>query len=265
MSYLFNTLIVVPFINILVSLINIAPGHSAAVAIIVFTILVRLVLLIPNKHAIESQKKMQALQPEMDEIRKQYPDQQEQAKALMDLYQKNNISPFGSCLPILVQLPILIALYKILQEGFGDHLLAQLYPFVARPEVIGFNFFGLNLSQPDATLILPVLAIGLQLLQSLSLMFMGLKRGQKPQGLYLILFFTFLTFFVAIKVNAGVVLYWVTSTIFGIIQQLIVGKHRVRLVHSELPEKPANSAPIKPAKTEAGKSGVQLTVRRPDK
>lgn len=268
-------LINVPFINVLVWLINVTPGHSAAVAIILFTILIRIILLVPNRHSIENQKKMQALQPEMDEIKKQYPDQQEQAKALMDLYAKNKISPFGSCLPMLIQLPILIALYQILQSGFGDITLQFLYPFVARPEFINSNFFGLNLATADHTYILPVLAIGLQLLQSLSLMMIGLKRGQKPQGMGLILFLTGMTFLVAIRVNAGVVLYWIISTLFGIAQQLIVGRRRVRLVHSDVAggdsssadgSAPAKKTAVAPsAKQESGKSGVQLTVRRPGK
>ncbi|MDO8472025.1 MAG: YidC/Oxa1 family membrane protein insertase [bacterium] len=271
-------LINVPFINVIVWLINVTPGHSAAVAIILFTILIRIILLVPNRHSILNQKKMQALQPEMNEIKKQYPDQKEQAQALMDLYAKNKISPFGSCLPMLVQLPILIALYQILQAGFGNDTLQFLYPFVARPEFINSNFFGLNLAAADHTYILPVLAIGLQLLQSLSLMMIGLKRGQKPQGMGLILFLTGMTFLVAIRVNAGVVLYWIISTIFGIAQQLIVGRNRVKLVHSDAvvnadrastgsgatePTKKVSAPPT--AKQESGKSGVQLTIRRPGK
>ena len=280
-SAIFRNLIYIPFVNILVALIVFLPGHSSAVAIIVFTILLRLVLLIPNRKALESSKKIQTLQPEINELRQQYKDdQQAQAQALMDLYAKNKISPFGSCLPLLIQLPILIILYRILQVGFTSDTLAVLYHFIPRPDVINNNFFGIDLSLPDHTYILPVLATGTQFIQSLAMMAMNRQTGQKMPGQGMMLVFPLMTLLIANQISAGAVLYWVTTTIFGIFQQVAVNRSKTKLVHAseikveshhhdQLAAKtkdPTNLVTKKPTgqgEQKKGKRGVQVTIRRP--
>ena len=277
-----RALIYIPFVNILVWLVNVLPGHSLALAIIVFTIVLRFILLIPNKRALESQKKIQALQPEIDRLRDQYKDDQaEQGKALMDLYKKNEISPLGSCLPLLIQLPIFIVLYRILLEGFSDSALSVLYPFVARPEIINTTLFGINLSLPDTTYILPILAAGLQFIQTMATMMSGRKKGQQIPGQTMFYIFPLMTFFIARSVNAGAALYWVVTTIFGIVQQVIVNRSKTPLIHTsqlDLPkphhhnqttatETPSKNSATQPASTETkkGKGNVTVTIRRPGK
>lgn len=279
-SNFFKQLIYVPFVNILVALIVFLPGHSAALAIIVFTLALRFVLLIPSRKALESQKKMTALQPEINEVREKYKsDQQEQARALMALYEKNEISPFGSCLPLLIQLPVLIVLYRILQTGFTADTLSVLYSFVPHPDIINNNFFGIDLSHPDTTYILPVLAAGLQFIQTLAAMAVSKKNKQKMPGQNMILIFPLMTLLIANQISAGAVLYWVTTTIFGIFQQVAVNRGRTNLVHADeiklephkhqdnTKDKPADNQPREiPTKTDTkkkGKAGVTVTIRKP--
>lgn len=280
-SSIFRNLIYIPFVNILVALIVWLPGHSAAAAIIVFTILLRLILLIPNRKALENQKKIGALKPEIDALTEQYKDDpQKRAETLMAVYKENNISPFGSCLPLLIQLPILIILYRILQEGFTEHTLSVIYPFIPRPGEINNFFFGIDLTQPDRTFILPVLATGLQFLQSLAAIVGAKKSGQgKMPGQGLLLTMPLTILLIAPQISGGAVLYWVTSSLFGLGQQLSVNRSRIKVVGTDQIKLPAGhnhnskkggegggaskGAASKGASSKRVRGGVKVTVRRP--
>ena len=108
-----KTILYVPIFNILVFLVWLIPNHSVGWAIIVLTIIVRLVLLPSSIKSSKASLKLQMLQPEINRIRKEIKDQQAQGKAIMDLYKKEGASPFGSCLPLLIQLPIIFVLYQV--------------------------------------------------------------------------------------------------------------------------------------------------------
>src|SRR4051812_37319042 len=102
-----------PLLNILVFLHNIIPGHDIGVVIILTTILIRLALAPSFHKSLKSQKTMNELQPKLNQVREKYKDDKEgQAKAMMELYKDHKINPLSSCLPLLIQLPILIALYQ---------------------------------------------------------------------------------------------------------------------------------------------------------
>lgn len=252
------------FTNILVALIVWLPGHSLAAAIILFTLVLRFALMIPNRKALESTRKIQQLQPQIDELRKAIPDQQAQAKALMELYQKNQINPLGSCLPLLIQLPLLIVFFAVLRNGFTERAYSLLYSFVPRPEFINIHFFGLDLTQPDKTLILPILAAGLQLIQTIFMIAAAKKRQQPMPGASTLLFFSILTFFIGKGMNAGVVLYWVTQTAFGLVQQIQVERERIKIVGVKELDMPETKAALAaPQETKTSKAGVEITVRRP--
>ena len=252
------------FTNILVALIVWMPGHSLAAAIIIFTLALRFALVKPNKKALESSRKIQQLQPQIDEIRRTITDQQAQAKALMELYQKNDISPFGSCLPMLIQIPLLLIFFSVLRAGFTDNAYSMLYSFVPRPEYINTGFFGIDLTSPDTTLILPILAAGLQLLQTFFMMAAAKKRGQPMPGSGMLIALSIMTFFIGKSMNAGVVVYWVTQTAFGLVQQVQVEREKLKIVGAkelDLPE--LKKALASPSETKSSKGGVEITVRRP--
>ncbi len=128
----FTELFYRPVLNLFVFLIDALPGHSLGLAIIAITVLVRLVLLVPQHHMLVSARRMQAIQPKVREIQKKYEgDQAKIGMELMELYKKEGVNPLGSCLPLLIQMPILIVLYWVI-IGIDDPTNAYfLYPFLA--------------------------------------------------------------------------------------------------------------------------------------
>jgi YidC/Oxa1 family membrane protein insertase len=243
LSFIFNDLLYYPLFNLMVFLYNIIPGQDIGVAIIGVTLITRLVLYPINTKAIKSQKQLQEIQPLMKEVQNKYKDNKEkQAKELMALYQKHKINPMSGCLPILIQFPILIALYQVFLNGFKDESLKILYPFVANPGHINPMFFGfVNLSEPN--IILAVIAGGLQYFQTK--MLMGNKKEEEnkkeddkkektaeektqdfaqsmtKQMIYLM---PVMTFVFAMTFPSGLALYWATTTLFAIIQQYFIIK-----------------------------------------
>jgi YidC/Oxa1 family membrane protein insertase len=136
-----NFFLVPIFLNLLVWVYNLIP--DIGVVIILLTLLIRLILAPSFHKSLKSQSAMTALQPKMNDIREKYKhDQQAQAKAMMDLYREHKINPFSSCLPLLIQLPILISLYFVFTKALSGNL-GELYSFVHRPENLSPMFLGL--------------------------------------------------------------------------------------------------------------------------
>src|SRR3989338_8199784 len=154
---LYNTFFYEPLFNLLVVLHNIIPGHDLGVAIVVLTVIIRLVLYPLSLKSIHAQKAMQDLQPKLDHIKKQYANNKEkQAEETMRLYKEEKINPLSSCLPVLLQLPFLIALFHVFQNGTKPESLASLYAFVPHPGAISsVGFYGLL----DLSVKSPVIAI----------------------------------------------------------------------------------------------------------
>ena len=118
MTGLFYTILYQPLLNILVFFYNVIPGHDIGVAIILLTALIRLILWPLMGQSIKGQKAMQSLQPKIQALKEQYKDdKQKLAQATMELYKAEKINPLSSCLPLLIQMPILIALYRVLSAG----------------------------------------------------------------------------------------------------------------------------------------------------
>jgi YidC/Oxa1 family membrane protein insertase len=146
---IYNDIIYRPLLNLLVFFYNIIPGHDIGVVIILITIFIRL-LLAPSFHkSLKSQKAMNELQPKLNEMREKHKDNKEaQAKAMMDLYKEHKINPLSSCLPLLIQLPILIGLYQVFRVALNSkidiavRLQGLLYSFVHLPASINPKFLG---------------------------------------------------------------------------------------------------------------------------
>lgn len=148
---MFQTIFIEPLYNGFIFLIGIMPGGSVGLAIIVLTLIVRAVFYPAFTAQIKTQIGMQAAQPELDEINKKHKDNaQERARRTMEVFKKYNIRPFSSILTLIIQIPILIALYiAFLREGLPNIDTTMLYSFVPAPEVVNTVFFGvLDLLQP---------------------------------------------------------------------------------------------------------------------
>ena len=111
---IFFTIFYQPIFNLLVFLYNTISWQDLGVAIVFLTIIVRLILYPLSKQAIKSQKSLQTIQPEIEAIKEKYKDEKEKmGPEIMALYKEKKINPFGSCLPMLVQLPFLFAIYRV--------------------------------------------------------------------------------------------------------------------------------------------------------
>jgi len=232
-SWTYNELLFRPLFNLLVGITNILPSHSVGWAIIGVTIIVRLVLLPSALHQAKAlqknQDKMGKLQKELKLIKEQYKDDKaKQAEETMLLYRKAGINPASGCLPLLIQLPILIALYRVFYIGLGSETFQYLYPFTTAPEVLQTVFFGIQLTEPS--LLLGIIAgIGQFVLMRFFTPTQNTSAATDESAQMMAMmqknmtyFFPAMTVFIALQVPAALSLYWVASTVFAILQQYIV-------------------------------------------
>lgn len=228
MSYLYQTFFYQPILNLVIFLYNIIPGHDLGIAIILLTIIIKLVLYPLAQKAIVSQKAVQELQPKIDALKVQYANNKEAlGKATLELYKNNKVNPFGSCLPLLIQFPFLIAVFQVFRNGFGPAMLDKVYPFILRPEVvssISLGFVDLSKANPY----LAILAGAAQFWQAKTMM---VKRpevkseGSKDEDMMAIMnkqmlyMMPLLTVVIGWTMPGGLSLYWLVSTLFQAIQQ----------------------------------------------
>ncbi len=115
---IFNLILYQPLLNFLILLYIYLPGHDFGVSVIVLTVVVKLILSPTSIKALRSQKKMAEIQPRLSEIQEKYKeDKEKQSRATMELYKEAKVNPFSGCFPLLIQLPILIALYQVFLGG----------------------------------------------------------------------------------------------------------------------------------------------------
>lgn len=233
MKALFNTLLYQPIFNVFVLLYNYL-GHDLGVAIVVITIIMRLVLWPLTKSAIAAQKSMQALQPKLNELKEKFKDnKQAQTAAMMELYKEHKINPVGSCLPLLIQIPIFLALYWVLSDGIHSQNFSLLYSFVKNPGTLNQIAFGfLDLSKSN--LIIAVLAgaaqywQGSQLTNPKPLVGEGSKdesfaTAMNTQMKYMM---PIVTVFIGASLPSGLSLYWFLSTFLYALQQYLFLKKK---------------------------------------
>jgi YidC/Oxa1 family membrane protein insertase len=217
-----------PIFNFLVWLYNVIPGNDLGVAIIILTLVIRFILYPLSKKSIKSQKEMQTIQPEIEKIKEKYKgDQQKMGPEIMALYKEKKINPFSSCLPMLVQLPFLFAIYRVFFDGLTkDDSMGALYSFVANPgtlDVIAFGFFDLS----ERSWALALLAGAAQFWQ-LKMLAAKKKAGAKTGGAAsamtnnMLYFMPLFTVFIGSRFPAGLTLYWLLTTLFSVAQQYIV-------------------------------------------
>ncbi|MBX4191271.1 MAG: YidC/Oxa1 family membrane protein insertase [Candidatus Doudnabacteria bacterium] len=224
MANIFNLIFVFPLLNLLVFFHNYIP--DIGVVIILITLLVRL-LLLPSFHkSLKHQRALAALQPKMHEIREKYKDDKEaQAKATMELYKIHKVNPLSSCLPLLIQLPILIGLYRVFMRSLKGGELAGLYSFVHAPASINPMFLHyLDLSKPN--IIMGVIAGLLQYYLSKISLPPNQPNSQdqmtKMLSYQTLYFLPLLTIVFGAQFPAGLTLYWIVTTLFGIGQQYYI-------------------------------------------
>lgn len=226
MYQIYHTFLFQPILNLLIWLYNLI--GDVGVAIIVVTVVVRFMLLPLSARAVKSQQLLQSLQPKMEEIKRKYKDDKEkQSKELMKFYQEHKVNPFSSCLPMLIQLPIIFALYKVFRVGLEQESMQYLYSFISAPEQVNPMFLGLvNMSTPNV--VLSVLAGIFQFVQSKMIDKKPKKAKAGDIGSLLskqmVYFMPAVTVFIAMSLPSGLALYWIATTVFAILQQYIIAK-----------------------------------------
>jgi len=229
--------------NALIALSHIGPAGSIGIAVIALTIIVRIILAPFSYKAIVHQVIQKKLEPERKRLQELYKDnKQEQAKKIMELMRENKTNPFSSCILTLIQIPIIFALYAVFLTGLSIQP-DILYSFVQAPAVLNLHFLGMDLGAKSI-----VLGLITGLVQFLQVKFSPVMQdytpkngvatqeenqdtqGQIMQSMQKSMRFTLpimITIF-AIMVPAAVALYWVTSNVFTIGQELLVKRRLAR-------------------------------------
>lgn len=226
LTNLWNTVLYVPLLNALAFLISVVPGGDVGLAVIILTIIVKLALLPLSGASIKSQAKMTLLAPELDKIKKSGASKEEQARLTFELYKKYKTNPFSGCLLVLIQIPIIFALYYVFVRGLNFES-GALYSFVPTPENLNMNFLGL-LDLKGKSILLAILAGISQYFQAY---FMPKPASTGDAGSFQDSFaksmqmqmkyvFPFIVAFIAYSVSGAIALYWVVSNIFAIGQQI---------------------------------------------
>lgn len=232
--FAYTELLFRPLFNLLVAITDVLPGHQVGLAIIGVTLVVRLVLLPftwqQARGARRNQTKMAAVQQEIKKLQKKHKDDKAQlAQATMEVYRREGVNPVSGCLPLLVQLPILIALYRVFLVGLGPDTYAFLYSFVPVPVDINLHFLGLVLTEPS--LLLGVVAgVGQFVMMRFFTPAPQTQPGASDETAAMMAkmqrnmmyFFPVMTVFIALRLPAALALYWVASTVFAIVQQYIL-------------------------------------------
>ncbi|OGH64675.1 MAG: hypothetical protein A2821_04460 [Candidatus Magasanikbacteria bacterium RIFCSPHIGHO2_01_FULL_41_23] len=227
MKALFTTLIYQPIFNIFVGFYWLIPDMG--VVILLVTILSKILLYPLTTKSIKAQRSLTELQPKLEELKKQYKDDQtKMAAETMKLYREHKINPLSSCLPILIQLPIFIALYWVLESVLKSGQFDLLYPFIKNPGTIKTVTFGfLDLHQPS--IVMAVLAGAAQYWQARSMINKKSPTSVKAPGeennmsammnKQMLYFMPAMTVIVGWQLSAGLTLYWFFSTVLTALQQ----------------------------------------------
>ena len=225
---LFETILYQPLFNVLVFFYQFLTGKDFGLAIILLTLLIRFLFLPLTLKSQKSQKEIADFQKGLEEIKSRHKDnKEEQAKALISFYQKKKFNPFSGFLWVLIQLPILYALYRVFTQGLQGTEIGKLYSFIPVPDRINPSFLGVfDLSKPNT--FFAFLAGVLQYFQTPSPV---LKKSKDPmvkisnlvqkQMLY---FFSLVTFLFLLRFPSALALYWITTSLFSIIFQKIFFK-----------------------------------------
>ncbi len=178
-------------------------GGSYGLSILVLTVIVRTIILPLSIKQYKNSKAMQKLQPEMMKLREKYKDDpRKQQEEMMKLYQEHQVNPLAGCLPLIIQMPIFIALYRSItvNEAISTH-----------------SFLWLKLGEPDHFYILPIIAAITTFVQSYMMMAMQPQQQMGPmKGLMFV--FPVLIFVMAISFPSALPLYWIYTNLYTIIQ-----------------------------------------------
>lgn len=215
---IFDTYLYQPLLSFLLFLYNIT--NNFGLTVIILTVLIKVILNPLNRRALESQKKMAEIQPRIKEIQKKFKDKEQQGREMLKLYQETKFNPFSGIFLLLLQLPILYALFKMFQSTL--------------PETINPMFIGINLSQPNIYLAIITAIAQYYQAKTATPPIKKENDGEKDQmektsemiQKQMVFFIPVVTFFVLFKLPSALGLYWLITTVLNTIQQRKIFKDK---------------------------------------
>jgi YidC/Oxa1 family membrane protein insertase len=243
-----DTLIINPFTNVLLLIYDLL-GHNFAIAIIVFTVLVRLITYPLTVQQQKSAKAMQQMQPQLQALQKKYAkDKEALNKETMKLYQEAGINPLGGCLPMLLQFPVFIGLYQVIMLVMAINplqlfnLSKHLYSFL--PQLVALlplnnRFLWLDLGQPDPFYLLPIVVVVTTWWQQKVMTPPSTDSQSQAMNQQMALMMPLMFGYFVMVSPSGLGLYWLISNLIGVAQYWMVGR----------PQTPAQASALPPATT----------------
>jgi len=243
MSFLFHNFFYAPLYNGLILFISIIPFHSVGLAVIIFTCVVKVIIFPLSQKSIKTQFEMKQIEPEINELKLKYKDDKKlQAEKIMRLYKEKGINPFAGILLMLVQFPILIALYWVfLKGGLPKIDQTTIYSFTKIPDLINMSFLGISVADKSI-----VFAIFVAIAQFLQMQItlpkakkVEVKEGKTPaftdelaksMNMQMKYVMPIIMFFIAKSFPLVVSLYLITSSLFAIGQELYI-KSKYKSAH----------------------------------
>lgn len=212
---IFNIVFYQPLLKALFLIYKYIPGHDFGIAVIILTVLIKFVMYPLGVKGIKSQKALQDIQPKIKELQERFKDDKNrQAREVMDLYKKEKINPFSGFILLLLQLPVLFALFRVFSKG------------IEGAEWINTTFLGaINLTEGSP--ILTILAGASQFWQAKMMKFTPIKTSAGKPDLsnmmqkQMVYFMPVFSVFILWKMPSAIALYWLVSTLFTIFQQYI--------------------------------------------
>ncbi|ANS76421.1 hypothetical protein AWM70_19105 [Paenibacillus yonginensis] len=218
-------------------------GGEYGLAILVMVIIVRTIILPLTLKQVRSSKAMQALQPELNKLKEKYKDNpQQQQQETMKLFQEHKVNPMAGCFPLIIQMPVFIALYNsiIHNSAISQH-----------------SFLWLELGKPDHLFILPLLAAATTFIQTKMMSSMNPSSVAGPMQ-FMMFIYPVLIFFMAYNFPSALPLYWFYSNLYTIIQNYILYRKPAAAVASV-------AADTTPSKGSSKKGGSNLKAGTPNR
>lgn len=192
-------------------------GNSYGLGIIIVTVIIRLILLPLNIKQLKSSQAMQEVQPELKKLQEKYSSkdantQRKLQEETMALFQKHGVNPLSGCLPVLVQMPFLIAIYHAIMRTTA---------------IKEQSFLWFQLGAPDPYFILPIIAAVATFFQS-KLMMAGASAGQNPQMKIMMYMMPIMIGVFALFFPSALPLYWIVGNVFMIVQALFIRKPKIK-------------------------------------
>lgn len=241
-SAFWHTVFFDPIYNLLIFVLNHIPAGDVGIAIVVLSVLIKIILLPLSLRAAKTQHAMRALEPELASVKEKHKDDRERlARETMDVYKRAGVNPFAGIVIQLIQIPIMIALYLAVSRGggvpFPDINTALLYSFVPAPETVSMLFLGF-IDMTSRSLPLALAAALAQFFHTrLALPPLPARekdaapsfkddfaRSMQIQMRYMM---PVIIFFVSYSISATIALYLLVSGLLSIAQEYVTRRHVV--------------------------------------